>query len=363
MEGHSLAALPSSDGKRGAPDEGVEVKRRRLVHDEGRLIRVVHELELTGMFYMDSTDDAPSSVGILVPEETIPAITVDGNLAIEDVRRLSHTFVEIDSQAHNGKHRIQVFGAVACVTRGILMLARLLQEVLPTEQITLVVLIPADAVGPIIGKGGSGLKTIREASMTQLDVERDNDPVFNQRRISVRGDAAIKVACALYRILRTPKFMELTDVTNQPRGNPPPLPVIPGEPSPYPQYQAPSPVGHALSSPHGHSLFQGGSPHADPYAHHQAPPAHHQSPPPVAHHPAHHIAGAPATAPVAHHQPPTAHHMVGHSLSAAMPHPHVPYGVAPGVPGTGLPPPATHGAQVFENKTCFIHYIQINFTS
>ena len=38
------------------------------------------------------------------------------------------------------------------------------------SQITMIVLIPPDAVGPIIGKGGSGLKTIREASMTQLDV-------------------------------------------------------------------------------------------------------------------------------------------------------------------------------------------------
>lgn len=321
-----IGLLPAVDGKRGAPDGESEVKRRRLVHDEGRLIRVVHELELTGMFYMDSTDDAPTSVGMLVPAETIPAITVDNSLAIEDIKRLSHTYVEIDSQAHAGKQRIQIFGAVACVTRSILMLARVLQEVLPTEQITMIILIPADAVGPIIGKGGSGLKTIREASMTQLDVERDNDQVFNKRRISVRGDAAIKIACALYRILRTPKFMELTDVTNQPRGNPAPIPhipgepapYIPGEPAPYAHHHAPSPVGHALSaSPHahgGHSLYHGGSPqaahHTDPYAQHQVHQVQH-SPPPVAHQP------------MSHHQPPTSHHVIGHSLATAV-HPHAP---------------------------------------
>ena len=150
------------------------------------------------MFFCDIQDESMCLTQILLPSDIITLVVGQNHCTLLEIVRLCGCIIKFEASVTDETKAV-IKGPVTAVIRGILLLCRIYEEFcnsIGAQRMRLNLLIPPDSVGAVIGKGGNGLRIIREASMCLLDVARENDSFIDSRRVTIRADRAIKVSCA-----------------------------------------------------------------------------------------------------------------------------------------------------------------------
>ena len=182
------------------------MKCRPYMYELVRLKATCEDLATSGLFYQDALDGQATAITFLVPEGYIPNIAGEAGQHVNDINRVSGAMFNIDKSTGSIERKIHIKGAISSVCQATAMMCLLLAESTPTGQIIVTLLVPEAAAGSVVGRGGTGLKLVRQASMTQLDLQQSSDLVFSMRRLTVQGLAPKNIACACYRIIRNPGF-------------------------------------------------------------------------------------------------------------------------------------------------------------
>eukprot|EP00124_Ichthyophonus_hoferi_P005596 Ihof_evm1s854 gene=Ihof_evmTU1s854 len=139
----------------------------------------------------------------LLQSKDVGALIGKGGLIIKSIREATNCRVIISESTPNTNERIlTVLGAPTSVAEAYGQIAVRLQNEAstaepPSNQLTINLLVANSQIGPLIGKGGSKIKEIREVTNAHLSVASEPLPGSTERSVAVSGNVdAVAMAIA-----------------------------------------------------------------------------------------------------------------------------------------------------------------------
>jgi transcription antitermination factor NusA-like protein len=168
----------------------------------------VETFNTSGILQGDEADDLQCSVAILIPERNVALMIGQQGANINELKAatgIQFSFTKKDTSAA-GFRRAFLSGPLAGVAKAIAISVHL--TVMQGSPSSIALVVSNRVAGKVIGKGGENLKSVREITGCNVNMEKPHEtpPGFVGRTLTMTNEASTAVTSAAYHFLRLDGF-------------------------------------------------------------------------------------------------------------------------------------------------------------